>query len=130
MGDYLKKKGLYVSLEDREKHLMEEPKKFAFKPDIVITEEDRIIIADTKWKIIKEEQDISQSDMYQLFAYGKKYSNQELYLIYPKDGENQPILSYEYEKMLNLKVLFFDVAQKFDENTFDTKMFKKETNVL
>lgn len=109
---------------------MEEPKKFAFKPDIVITEEDRIIIADTKWKIIKEEQDISQSDMYQLFAYGKKYSNQELYLIYPKDGENQPILSYEYEKMLNLKVLFFDVAQKFDENTFDTKMFKKETNVL
>lgn len=130
VGDYLKKKGLQVSLQDRGKHLVEEPKKFALKPDIVITEQEKIIIADTKWKIIKEEQDISQSDMYQLFAYGKKYSNQELYLIYPKDGENQPILSYGYEKTLNLKVLFFDVAQKFDENTFDTKMFKKEINVL
>jgi 5-methylcytosine-specific restriction enzyme subunit McrC len=112
VGAYLKKKGLHVSLQDKGKHLVEEPRKFALKPDIVITKEDKIIIADTKWKIIKEEKDISQSDMYQLFAYGKKYNNEELYLIYPKDGEMQPALAYEYEKekKLNLKVLFFDVT--------------------
>lgn len=28
----------------------------------------------------------------------KKYDNEELYLIYPKDGEAQPALTYEYEK--------------------------------
>lgn len=118
VGAYLKKKGLHVSLQDKGKHLVEEPRKFALKPDIVITKEDKIIIADTKWKIIKEEKDISQSDMYQLFAYGKKYDNEELYLIYPKDGETQPALAYEYEKekKLNLKVLFFDVA--VDESCF------------
>lgn len=112
VGNYLRKKGLHVSLQDKGKHLVEEPRKFALKPDIVITKEDKIIIADTKWKIIKEEKDISQSDMYQLFAYGKKYNNEELYLIYPKDGEMQPALAYEYEKekKLNLKVLFFDVT--------------------
>lgn len=118
VGAYLKKKGLHVSLQDKGKHLVEEPRKFALKPDIVITKEDKIIIADTKWKIIKEEKDISQSDMYQLFAYGKKYNNEELYLIYPKDGEMQPALAYEYEKekKLNLKVLFFDVT--VDERCF------------
>lgn len=118
VGHYLRKKGLHVSLQDKRKHLVEEPRKFALKPDIVITKEDKIIIADTKWKIIKEEKDISQSDMYQLFAYGKKYNNEELYLIYPKDGETQPALAYEYEKekKLNLKVLFFDVT--VDERCF------------
>lgn len=59
----------------RGKHLVEEPKKFALQPDIVITKEDKIINADTKWKIIKEEKDISQSDMYQLFAYEKEKLN-------------------------------------------------------
>jgi 5-methylcytosine-specific restriction enzyme subunit McrC len=114
----LKKKGLHVSLQDRGKHLVEEPKKFALKPDIVITHKDRVIIADTKWKTIHEEKDISQSDMYQLFAYGKKYANKRLYLIYPRDGEKQPKLSYRYEEKLNLRVLFFDVAKNWGQNPF------------
>lgn len=118
VGAYLKKKGLHVSLQDRGKHLVEEPKKFALKPDIVITHKDRVIIADTKWKTIHEEKDISQSDMYQLFAYGKKYANKRLYLIYPRDGEKQPKLSYRYEEKLNLRVLFFDVAKNWGQNPF------------
>jgi 5-methylcytosine-specific restriction enzyme subunit McrC len=118
VGAYLKKKGLHVSLQDRGKHLVEEPKKFALKPDIVLTHKDRVIIADTKWKTIHEEKDISQSDMYQLFAYGKKYANKRLYLIYPRDGEKQPKLSYRYEEKLNLRVLFFDVAKNWGQNPF------------
>jgi 5-methylcytosine-specific restriction enzyme subunit McrC len=118
VGDYLKKKGLDVSLQDKGKHLVEEPKKFALKPDIVIKHENKIIVADTKWKIIKEEKDISQSDMYQLFAYGKKYKNQQLYLIYPTSSEKELELFYEYENGLNLHVLFFDVEKDFKENRF------------
>lgn len=118
VGDYLKKKGLDVSLQDKGKHLVEEPKKFALKPDIVIKHENEIIVADTKWKIIKEEKDISQSDMYQLFAYGKKYKNQQLYLIYPTNSEKELELFYEYENGLNLHVLFFDVKKDFKENRF------------
>ena len=113
VGHYLKHKGLHVSLQDRQHHLVEDPKKFALRPDIVVTcKDNRIIIADTKWKIIKKERDISQADMYQLFAYGKKYQNiNELFLIYPKDEESQPDLQYKYENELNLRVLYFDVAQ-------------------
>ncbi len=121
VGAYLKKKGLHVSLQDRGKHLVEEPRKFALKPDIVITcktNHAKIIIADTKWKIIKEEKDISQSDMYQLFAYGKKYANQTLYLIYPRDGAKQPKLNYCYETGLHLKVLFFDVLKNWEQSPF------------
>ncbi len=115
VGHYLRKKGFDVSLQDRGKYLVESPQKFALRPDIVIRHKEKIIIADTKWKIIKEEKDISQSDMYQLYAYGKKYDNKKLYLIYPKDGANQPRLSYDYcneIKKLNLKIYYFDIVKK------------------
>ena len=118
VGHYLKKQGFVVSLQDKTHHLVETPKKFALRPDIVFTCNNETMIADTKWKIIHEEKEISQADMYQLFAYGKKYHNKKLFLIYPKDGDDQPqSLSYDYEEMLNLKVLYFDITQML--NTYE-----------
>jgi 5-methylcytosine-specific restriction enzyme subunit McrC len=123
VGHYLKKKGCEVNLQDKGKHLVETPQKFALRPDIVINKESETptIIADTKWKMIKEEKDISQSDMYQLFAYGKKYNNQKLYLIYP-DHEEKPTqdLQYSYNEGLLLEVLYFDVTQDFKSYDFKT----------
>ena len=119
VGAYLKKQGLNISLQDKKHHLVEAPKKFALRPDIVIEKESETIIADTKWKCITEEKEISQADMYQLFAYGKKYNNEKLYLIYPKDGEQQPLLPwYKYEQFLHVKVLFFDVMQNIKNDHF------------
>lgn len=112
VGHYLRKIGFDVSLQDRGKYLVERHSKFALRPDIVIRGKENIIIADTKWKIIKDEKDISQADMYQLFAYGKKYANQKLYLIYPKSTHKQPKLSYRYENGLDLKVYYFDLKKK------------------
>ncbi len=120
VGHYLKMRGLDVSLQDRKHHLVEEPQTFALRPDIVLTCKDKsTIIADTKWKIIQDEKDINQADMYQLFAYGKKYKNQKLFLIYPKDGEKQPqLLPYQYETNLHLKVLYFDVTKNLKDYEF------------
>lgn len=119
VGAYLQKQGLNVSLQDKQHHLVEVPKKFALRPDIVVTHYDETIIADTKWKCIKEEKDINQADMYQLFAYGIKYKNKKLFLIYPKDGDEQlKELSYGYEEALHLKVLYFDVTQDFKNYHF------------
>jgi 5-methylcytosine-specific restriction enzyme subunit McrC len=119
VGYYLKKKGLNISLQDKGKYLVEEPNKFALRPDIVINEEEQLI-ADTKWKIIKDEKDISQQDMYQLYAYGTKYTDcNKLYLIYPYDN-NDLNLRYLYQKeetnRLVLNVLFFDLSK--DEPSF------------
>jgi 5-methylcytosine-specific restriction enzyme subunit McrC len=119
VGHYLKKKGFDVRLQDKGKYLVESHDKFALKPDIVInrkTEDKKVIIADTKWKNIGAEKDISQADMYQLFAYGKKYKNNQLYLIYPKSEQSQPKLQYSYckeaQQELNLRVFYFDLEKK------------------
>ncbi len=119
VGNYLKKKGLNVSLQDKGKYLVEEPNKFALRPDIVINEDEQLI-ADTKWKMIKDEKDISQADMYQLYAYGTKYKEcSKLYLIYPYNNKYLD-LRYLYQAeetdKLALNVLFFDLTQK--EPTF------------
>jgi len=117
VGAYLKKKGFDVKLQDKGKYLVEEPNKFALRPDIVINKNtDNEIIADTKYKIIKNEKDISQSDMYQLYAYGTKYKNtSNLYLIYPK-SEDISFDRYSYiENELHLDVVFFDLVCGFEQ---------------
>lgn len=140
VGYYLKKKGLNVSLQDKGKYLVEEPNKFALRPDIVINkvnDEDEQLIADTKWKIIKNEKDISQQDMYQLYAYGTKYIDcKKLYLIYPYDN-HELSLRYLYQKeesnRLVLNVLFFDLSQDepifYKQNKIESKykLFEKIT---
>lgn len=114
--DYLRKNGKFENIKNQDKkhHLAYENQngKFALKPDIVIDEGK--IIVDTKWKILsleKSNQSISQSDMYQLYAYGTKYENcEKLYLIYPKDEVERGNLYHYYEdKKLPLKILFFDL---------------------
>lgn len=118
--DYLRKNGSFKNIknQDKQHHLAYENEKgkFALKPDIII--DDGKIIIDTKWKILsldKSNQGISQSDMYQLYAYGTKYENcEKLYLIYPKD-EVEKGNFYNYFKddskvnKLPLEILFFDL---------------------
>lgn len=76
-----------VSLQDRNYHLFE--KKFALRPDIVLRHPvtQQIMIIDTKWKVLENlpsrNYGISQADMYQMYAYGKKYGTNEIFLMYP-----------------------------------------------
>jgi len=116
VGAYLKKYYSDVRLQDRGKYLVETPSKFALKPDIVINRaQDNEIVADTKYKNIASLKDVNQADMYQLYAYGKKYEQtKELYLIYPKIDANLDIKSLNYEKDLELKILFFDLKNPED----------------
>ena len=123
VGYYLKKDGYNVSLQNRGKYLVEEPNKFALRPDIVIQKENQQIVADTKWKIIKDEKDISQTDMYQLYAYGTKYQNcSKVYLIYPHN-DNYIDLEYWYhieeENKLILNILFFDLKKNLFINNIN-----------
>ena len=59
-------------------YLIESENKFKLKPDIVMENDKTIMILDTKWKLLDMNSNdgkynISQSDLYQLYAYGKKY---------------------------------------------------------
>ena len=112
-----------VSTQDRGYYLFEENNRniFALRPDIVVTREDgRQIIMDTKWKRLINDggknYGISQADMYQMFAYSKKYNTPDIWLLYPKteeiaQHEDITFKSYEVDgSYVNVSLFFVDVT--------------------
>ncbi|WP_413479591.1 McrC family protein [Vibrio hibernica] len=93
-------------------------RQFQLKPDLIITKPDRsMIVLDTKWKLLdldKSHNDISQADLYQMFAYGHKYleGKGEIFLIYPShDTFDKPIeYSFDFSDSLKLWVIPFEVS--------------------
>ena len=113
VGNFIKKSFPGTILQHSEKHLVEYPKSFKLRPDIFLESK---FIADTKWKIISSSNDISQADLYQLYAYGKKHPcDGKLYIIYPKiDGIKQEFMKFGYDDEMWLEILYFDLEE--DEN--------------
>ena len=95
---------------------------FRLKPDLLIDTPQQRWILDTKWKRVSaglrdKNYGLSQSDFYQLFAYGHKYglegSAPKLVLIYPYwSGLLEPLPAFEYGKGMSLWVLPFDLENK------------------
>ncbi|EII3002528.1 McrC family protein [Vibrio cholerae] len=92
---------------------------FALRPDLVIKQSNEIkVVLDTKWKLLDPNAPdgkfgLSQSDFYQMFAYGHKYlgGEGELVLVYPAT-ENffEPIKGhFELAPQLRLWVLPFHI---------------------
>lgn len=109
--------GWVVSCQDKGYYLFEKPKKqFALRPDIVLKKNNRTIIMDTKWKRLynKERSNygISQVDMYQMYAYSKKYGTQDIWLLYPVNDEfrNREMISFFSGDGTYVNVFFVDVA--------------------
>ena len=105
-----------IKLQDSKYWLTDEPKKFRLIPDIVLN--NGKIIMDTKWKLLDKEknnQKISQSDLYQMFAYASKYKDcEKVYLIYPF-VENVNLSEYKTKICDNREVsilpIFFDLEK-------------------
>lgn len=108
-----------ITAQDTGYYLFDAPKKqFALRPDIVIHRPDeRCVVMDTKWKVLSPYQTnygISQSDMYQMYAYHKKYKPKEVVLIYPYDpsiGEADKVLEFKAIEGddVCVKAIFFDL---------------------
>ncbi|MFN3848669.1 MAG: McrC family protein [Spirosomataceae bacterium] len=97
-----------------ENHL--EKPKFRLIPDIIVQNQDLRILIDTKWKLINgrsthKNYGIEQSDLYQMYAYGKKYQSGNLCLIYPANEQfSEPLEVFDYESDMKLLVIPFDIA--------------------
>jgi len=106
---YFKKYYKNVKLQHNKYYLLSQNNTnfFKLKPDIYLI--DKNIILDTKWKIINDIKDISQSDLYQMFAYAMRYNCDEVYLIYPKinDIKTDSFDFIEMDKKLHIR--FFDL---------------------
>ena len=112
-----------VSAQDVGYYLFDSPKKFRLRPDIVVRHssdsDHSIVIMDTKWKRLTNNPStnygISQVDMYQMYAYAKKYNTSNIWLIYPTNEEvkNLDTVSFsateENEKAVNVSVFFVDL---------------------
>ncbi|MDQ0154692.1 McrC family protein [Robertmurraya andreesenii] len=109
-----------VSTQDRGYYLIDQPKKFALRPDIVITRHGQSpIVLDTKWKSLtnqpRKNYGISQADMYQMYAYSKKYNTKEIWLLYPVNEEMKD-LDIRFESLQDdaietqVRLFFVDVA--------------------
>lgn len=128
---YLFKKysdGYKIKTQDRAYFLVEHKaeNRFGLRPDIVLNKDSsRSKLVDTKWKLLDENSDrrnynISQSDMYQLYAYGKKYTvagtEPRLVLLYPSNPSfTKKLDKFIYEGDLILEVVPFDFND--DEKT-------------
>ena len=93
---------------------------FYMKPDISLMSGGKTeFILDTKWKRISEEggdlkHGINQADMYQLFAYGKKYRCKQIALVYPKTEQFCKPLRYNFDEELSLYCFPFDMTKPED----------------
>jgi 5-methylcytosine-specific restriction enzyme subunit McrC len=100
---------------------IEPVKQFQLRPDLVLL--DNKVIIDTKWKLIDDTRsnfNISEKDIYQMHAYGRRYQREQLdsspprlYLLYPANHSREVNLpKYTFGEDLNLTVLTFDLNAK------------------
>lgn len=109
--------GWEVSSQDKGHYLFVEPKRqFALRPDIVLELDGRTVIMDTKWKSLVDNErinyGISQADMYQMYAYSKKYKTSEIWLLYPvnDDMRDHTDIRFDSGDGTTVNVFFVDVA--------------------
>ena len=126
-----------VSDQEQSHYLIQEnddgKREFALRPDIVMRRGGELRILDAKWKHLdlgdknkKERYKISQPDLYQMFAYGRKYRTEgntpTLHLIYPRTSNFTRRLHYDFDGDLRLVCIPFDLANEtapaFAENDF------------
>ena len=91
-----------LSAQDRSYHLFDNPRQFLMKPDIVVKrkQDGAVFILDTKWKLLspaKANCGISQTDMYQMYAYQKKYQAESVTLLYPATDTLSPDRQFPFQ---------------------------------
>lgn len=108
-----------VSAQHAGKYLFDTPQKFSLRPDIVITRksDDAVFVFDTKWKSLADNPNsnygISQSDMYQMYAYQKKYNSVSVALLYPLSDNlsAEQEITYTSEDKVTVQIKFIDLTK-------------------
>ena len=110
-----------VNTQDSRYHLFDQPRRFSLRPDIVITDSDgNIFVMDTKWKLLSGNPNtnygISQSDMYQMYVYHKKYNTdgkkvQNVTLIYPQSNAQTEEICFRENGGVSVWIKFVDMLE-------------------
>lgn len=108
-----------IRTQDNRYSLFDSPSRaFALRPDIVLEFDERTIVLDTKWKLLTDSarnKGISQSDMYQMYAYSKKYEADGIVLVYPNSNLiNRTNISFASDDNVKVSVSFIDLRNVED----------------
>lgn len=111
--------GINIRTQDNRYSLFDSPSRaFALRPDIVLEFDGRTIVLDTKWKLLTDSarnKGISQSDMYQMYAYSKKYEADGIVLVYPNSNLiNRTNISFASDDNVKVSVSFIDLRNVED----------------
>jgi 5-methylcytosine-specific restriction enzyme subunit McrC len=95
---------------------------FQLRPDFLIEHDGRRVVADAKWKLLdcaldnrEHKYGLSQSDFYQLYAYGQKYLGGTgiMYLFFPRTSRFSVSLPpFHFNEQLHLLVVPFDLQRE------------------
>ena len=116
-----------VRFQDYRYHLFDFPqKRFALRPDIVVEREGKIVVLDTKWKLLNSSSrnlGISQADIYQVYVYAKKYNADSVVLLYPfSDDVKDLVFQFYADDDVNVSVEFIDLLEP--EKSFERVISK------
>lgn len=116
--DIFERDGYSVSTQDTGRYLLKEDNRniFSLRPDIVVKDKNgNTIIMDTKWKRLydapQENYGISQVDMYQMYAYSKKYNANEVWVLYPRVNELENRIIEFRDEDTKIHIFFVDVSE-------------------
>lgn len=132
----LDRESFELRTQDSKHHLFE--KKFLMRPDIVVKHKNsgKYIVLDTKWKLLKPTKtnyDISQSDMYQMYAYGKKYETEKVVLLYPmNDAMDRTEIDFPspINDNVNVHVRLIDLTDKNFADKIIDEFFAGKTDSI
>jgi 5-methylcytosine-specific restriction enzyme subunit McrC len=111
--------GINLRTQDTRYSLFDSPTRaFALRPDLVLEFGGHTVVLDTKWKLLSDNarnSGISQSDMYQMYAYSKKYDADGIVLLYPhSDAVSKTDIRYASDDNVSVRVLFVDLRNADD----------------
>ncbi len=93
------------------------------KPDIVIVKDNTKFIIDTKWKSIKNGNDVSTEDLRQIFAYNEFWNAQKGMLLYPNVNEMEDFEDEYKDRRKFCKLGFITIEQ--DSSLFAERIIDK-----
>ena len=107
-------RAINIRTQDATYSLFDIPRRaFELRPDIVLEFGERTVVMDTKWKLLSDtdrNSGISQSDMYQMYAYGKKYAADRIVLVYPySDKIGRSDIGYSSDDNVRVDIRFVDL---------------------
>ena len=106
---------------------------FRLQPDIIFIKPDGTIplIIDTKYKLLDPQDErlgISQSDMYQMFAYSKKFECNRVVMLYPhREGVVEKIFKLEQNGERHVAIRTLDIGRDLSN---DKQVFSRQLRII